>query len=83
MGMSRPGACCIAADMHSAGVLLAEVATGMVPFHGDVPEQTDEDQHVNSVLQQANRQAWVSSCNALPFSARSNSVQLMFVETLS
>lgn len=67
MGISHSEACSAAADIYSAGVLLAEVVTGLVPFPavgavdgGVARRQTDNAEYRLSAMQEAKHQAWVS-----------------------
>ena len=65
LSMSYLAACCAPGDMYSAGILLAELATGSVPFPGtDLSQQgmSDEDYtaHTASIVQQARDKSWVS-----------------------
>ena len=58
LGLQRPG------DMYSAGILLAELATGSVPFpENDLSQQdmSDEDYtaHTASIVQQSRDKSWV------------------------
>lgn len=77
MGIARREACSTAADIYSAGVLLAEVVTGLVPFLG-VVGQTDDAEYRLSMVQQAKHQAWVSCflCHVSPVSPQGHLVHL-------
>lgn len=65
MGISRLEACSTAADIYSAGVLLAEVVTGMSPVMAVGVGQTDGAEYRLSVMQQAKHQVWVSCFECL------------------